>query len=150
VWYRGKLGFIFFVMLVTVPVVSAFMAVTLHSQITQPDNHANNLSGTVNFTCWLAGSTSEPFIIAAEVNLTDGMDIKEAIEVATITFETAMGNVSYCIRSANVAGDGIWTVEFSWEYVMGECSVDVFPHLGHWFEAVINPSNQTVIYNHCR
>jgi hypothetical protein len=68
------------------------------------------------------------------------MNQDEAVEVATEVFKASVG-AQYKLKVASVSEQGIWTIVFNWGY-LGES-------LGHWFEAVINPFDQTVDYNRC-
>lgn len=134
VWYRGKTGFLVSVALITVLTVSVLIGISLRHGKTQPN------SQMANFTCRYASSDAT-FNVTVKVNLADGMDRDEAIKVAVEVFKVSV-NARYALESISVDKAGIWTVRFSWGYE-GEL-------LGHWFEAIINPFDQTVVYNRCR
>lgn len=146
VWYRGKIGFIVFVTLISIIVISGLWGFSLFIQ--KP--HANNLPNNhpvqfVNFTyAWGGiGHPNETFTIPVNVDLTDCMNLDEAISVATTVFNVTKGqNKLHELRSANEDEKGIWTIEFTWGYSIQD--------LGHWFEAVIDPFNQTVVWNSCK
>ncbi len=149
VWYRGEIGFIAFVTLIAVIIFSFLAGFSLYVQ--KPS--AGGLSGNssfqfANFTCaWArSGYPNQTFIVTVDVNLTDGMNLDEAIKVATTVFNVTMGqNKLHGLRFADEDENGIWKIEFGWEYAT------VTPlYLGHWFEAIINPSNQTVVYDRCK
>jgi hypothetical protein len=71
------------------------------------------------------------------------MNRDEAVKVATKVFNVTMGqNVLHQFRSANEDEKEIWTIELTWGYSIQD--------LGHWFEAVIDPFNQTVVYDRCK
>lgn len=137
-WYRGKIGFSLAVSLITVIFLSIIVGVSSPRQKTLTEGTTNNSLRTVNFTCscYFLNNT---FTVAVEVNLTDGMNQDEAIKVANKVFEVTIGQAGqpHQFRSASVDEDGIWTIELTWNF-------------GHWFEAVINPFNKTVVYNHCK
>ncbi len=97
----------------------------------------------IDWTCSKA-ARNETFIVTVDVILADGMNRDEAVKVATKVVNVTMGqNVLHQFRSANEDEKGIWTIEFTWGY-----SSETY--LGHWFEAVIDPFNQTVVYNRCK
>lgn len=142
-WYRGKIGFIVSATPITVAISSIITGASLLRQKTPTESITHNSLGAVNFTCSLYFH-NETFTVAVEVNLKDGMNQDEAIKVANKVFEVTLGQGGqpHQFRSANVDEKGIWTIELTWGYSIHD--------LGHWFEAVINPFNQTVIYNHCK
>lgn len=147
VWYRGKIGFIAFVTLIAVIIVSFLAGLSLYGQ--KPS--AGDLSGNssfqfANFTCaWArSGYPNQTFTVTVDVNLTDGMNLDEAIKVAAKVFNVTMGqNKLSELKSARTDENGIWTVEFAWAYASAL-------YLGHWFETVIDPFNQTVVYDRCK
>lgn len=147
-WSRRRIGFFAVVILVFV-VVSALISIFLYRQSLQPnDSSANNqppandslLITPVLFTVHL-NSSGQTFTTAVRINLMDGMDQDEAVEVATDVFNATV-NAQYAVKSVNVDEDSVWTVELRWGY-QGE-------PLGHWFKAVINPIDRTVVYDRCR
>lgn len=92
--------------------------------------------GLVDFTYHLE-SYSEQHCLTVGVDLSDGMNISEAVQVAEALFGICMGLHPYKVASANRSGQGIWNVELAWDG-------------GHWFRATIDPNNKTIVYNHCR
>lgn len=132
-WYRGKTGLVFFVFLTITLAAFVLVGIYLRSEKLQP-NHMSN------FVCRYVSSETT-FNVTVKVNLMDGMNQEEAIEVASEVFNFSVGT-PHALESVNVDENGIWTVQFTWGYE-GEA-------LGHWFEAIINPFNQTVVYNRCR
>ena len=149
VWYKGKIGFIAFVTLISIIVISGLWGFSLYVQKPHtnslPNNHPFHF---VNFTCAWAriGDPNKTFTVTINVDLTDGMNLDEAIRVATTVFNVTMGqNKLHGLRFADEDENGIWKIEFGWEYAT------VTPlYFGHWFEAIINPSNQTVVYDRCK
>jgi hypothetical protein len=72
------------------------------------------------------------------------MDLEEAIKVAAKVFNVTMGqNMLSELKFACEDKNGIWTAEFAWEHASAL-------YLGHWFETVIDPFLQTVVYNRCK
>jgi len=147
VWYRGKNGFIAFVTLTAVFIVSFLAGFSLHVQRQRASSLPSNSSFQfANFTCAWAGSgyPNEAFTVTVDVNLTDGMNLDEAIRVAAKVFNVTMGQNMLCeLNSTCEDENGIWTVEFAWEYASAL-------YLGHWFETVIDPFNQTVVFDRCK
>ncbi len=147
VWYRGKIGFIAFVTLIAVIVVSVLAGFSLYVQKPSADGLSGNSSFQyANFTCAWAGSgyPNQTFIVTVDVNLTNGMNLDEAIKVAAKVFNFTMGpNKLSELKSTYKNENGIWAVEFAWEYSSAL-------YLGHWFETIIDPFNQTVVYDRCK
>jgi len=155
--YRSKTGFIAFALLTTLLTVSVLVGVSLYSQ--KPPT--NNLANPVSFTCY-PSSSNQTFTIEIEANLTDGMDQDEALRVATRVFErnihSHQRSPTSCSSTAFVRTDGIWIVEFDTVYTSTSyCTSyrDAYycacRHLGtrfihEYFEVIINPFVQTVVY----
>ncbi len=146
VWYKGKVGFIASVTLITVVIVSFLVGASLKPNEPPESNAVNNTATeNIDWTCSLYFH-NETFIVTVDVNLTDGMNLEEAIRVATTVFNVTMGqNKLHGLRSADEDENGIWRIEFGWEYATATPL-----YLGHWFEAIINPFNQTVVYDRCK
>jgi regulatory protein YycI of two-component signal transduction system YycFG len=147
-WSKRKIIFVVAVILVFL-VVSALAGISLHQQLPQPNDSSTNNQPLANdslpitpvlFTVHL-NSSGQVFTTAVKINLTDGMDQDEAVEVATDVFNATI-NAQYSVKSVSMDKDSVWTVEFRWGY-QGE-------PLGHWFKAVINPIDRTVVYDRCR
>ena len=147
-WSRRKIGLVVAVILLFL-VISALVSISLFRQLSQPnDSSADNSSSANNsltntpviFTV-RSNSSGQTFTIIVQINLTDGMDQDEAVIVATKVFNATM-TAQYAVRSVSVDDQFVWTVEFRWGY-QGE-------PLGHWFRAVINPIDRTVVYDRCR
>jgi hypothetical protein len=92
--------------------------------------------GLVDFTYHLE-SYSEQHHLTVGVDLSDGMNMSEAVQVADALFDNCMGSHPHKVVSANMSGQGIWTVQLAWDG-------------GHWFRATIDPINKIIVYNHCR
>jgi hypothetical protein len=92
--------------------------------------------GLVDFTYHLE-SYSEQHHLTVGVDLSDGMNMSEAVQVADALFDNCMGSHPHKVVSANMNGQGIWTVQLAWDG-------------GHWFRATIDPINKIIVYNHCR
>ncbi|UCH70378.1 MAG: hypothetical protein JSV29_09250 [Candidatus Bathyarchaeota archaeon] len=99
------------------------------------------LCARIDWTCSLRFH-NETFIVTLDVNLADGMNRDEAVKVATRVFNVTIGHGTHHFRSAKEDEKGIWTIELTWGYSIQD--------LGHWFEAVIDPFNQTVVYDRCK
>jgi len=87
----------------------------------------------------LAESYGEERQLTVRLNLSDGMSITEAVQVADALFEDCLGSFAYSheVVSANMSGQEMWNVELAWN---GD----------HWFRAMINPTNMTILYDRCR
>jgi len=81
--------------------------------------------------------TQQKHTLRVPVELSDGMDRNEAVQVAYALFNETMGPVQHELVSANMTQEGNWIVQISWDY-------------GHWFNATIDPSNRTITYDHCK
>lgn len=149
-WYKRKTGFIALSLLAILVIVSILVGVSLYHQ-KPPTDGATNL---VSFTCCLT-SSNKTFTVAAEVNLTDGMDQDEAIKVATKVFEKEAHSISEApisfSQTASVSENGVWMISLYRVYT----STGYFEpgHSGlntrivrERFEATINPFDCTVVY----
>jgi hypothetical protein len=147
-WSGRKIGLSVVVILIFV-IVSASIGIFLYRQSLQSnDSSANNQppanDSSSNMPVLFAvhsNSSGQTFTIAVRINLTDGMDQYEVVEVATEVFNATMA-AQYAIKSVTVNEESVWTVEFRWGY-QGEPQ-------GHWFRAVINPIDRTAVYDRCR
>lgn len=116
-------------------------------------NQASPKSNFESFNC-LSSSSGQAFSIDVEVELSDGMDQNEAVNVATCALKSIRAvdpeaREVYFGSSANLGLDGLWTVKLEWTNVL-----HTFPP-GHWsptflvisesFEALIDPANRTVV-----
>jgi len=126
-WYKGKVGFILSVVLIAVMIVSIILWLSLRLTCEKE---------IVDFTYHLE-SYSEKHSLAVSVDLSDGMSMTEAVQVVDALFIDCMGSHHHELLSANRSGQGIWTVELSWDG-------------GHWFRAVVDPVSRTIMYNRCR
>lgn len=109
------------------------------SQKPSGNNASDDLAAFSCHPSWDA----EAFTIVVNVDLTDGMNQDEAILVANTLFDKALAQtVLHQFKSAEVDDLGVWKVELTWGYSTED--------LGHWFEAGIDPFNQTIVYNRCR
>jgi len=148
-WYRRKIGFIVFALLITLLLGSVFVGISLYHQNLPPNNLAS-------FTCRLS-SSNQTFTIDVEVDLIDGMDKDEAIKTATKVFDkisqiSTQSSPTTFSSTAYVHEDGSWTVEFDVVYM--DTSNFIPGHSGlntrvsHVkLEMVINPFDQTVVYS---
>ena len=89
-----------------------------------------------NFTYHLE-SQSEEHNLTVNVDLSDGMNMSEAVHVAYALFDDCMGTWQHEVVSANMTEQGMWTVQLSWDY-------------GHWFRVTIDPVSKTIAYNRCK
>ena len=126
-WYKGKVGFILSVVLIAAMIVSIILWLSLRLTCEKE---------IVDFTYHLE-SYSEKHSLAVSVDLSDGMNMTEAVQVVDALFSDCMGSHHHELLSANMSGQGIWTVELSWDG-------------GHWFRAVVDPVSRTIMYNRCR
>jgi hypothetical protein len=148
VWSRRKIVLVVAAILVFL-VVSAFVGTSLHQQLSRPSDSSTNNQPPANDSLTIApvlftahlNSSSQTFTTAVQINLTDGLNQDEAIEIATAVFNTIV-NAQYAVKSASVDENSVWTVEFRWGYQSEP--------LGHWFKAVINPIDRTAVYDRCR
>ncbi len=96
----------------------------------------------VNFACY-----HEPieengmFAITAKVDLKDGLGNDEAVNVANLVADFD-GITRHELNSTVGLTDGSWIVNLFWGGAGEE--------LSHVFQAKIFPSNQTVLFNHCK
>lgn len=146
-WYRRKTGFIVILLLTSLLIGSA-LGVLLYGSKPQK----NNLT---SFTC-LFSSSSQTFTIAVEVNLTDGMDQDEAIKAAKEVFfkvaEMSQKKDVIIVDSlARMREDGTWMVEIDYKEMIitepvHQTHIPRFSPVPGYFEALINPFNQTIKY----
>jgi hypothetical protein len=99
----------------------------------------------VKFSCGEAGNPYA-FSVTVAVDLNNGMDKAEAITVAEAIINHELTNASYEVKSSD-NNAGLWNVNFSWECTA--LATDGTLHLGHIFDVIINPFNQTVKYTRC-
>jgi hypothetical protein len=99
----------------------------------------------VKFSCGEAGNPYA-FSVTVAVDLNNGMDKAEAITVAETIINHELTNASYEVKSSD-NNAGLWNVNFSWEYTGFATNGTL--HLGHIFDVIINPFNQTVKYTRC-
>ncbi len=85
--------------------------------------------------------TNVTFTVQVRVNLADGLSGDEAVNVANSVADFD-GMTRHSVNSTVHNADGSWTVNLSWGG-LGE-------ELSHVFQAKIYPSNQTVLFSHCR
>ena len=105
----------------------------------------------VNFTIpiglTVAGSSN---VFTVYIDLNDGMNRDEAITVAETILNRELTNAIHVVKSAEVSSEGMWNVDFNWEYPMTlENGTQITPVLGHFFDVIINPQNQTATYTRC-
>jgi hypothetical protein len=125
-WYRGKVGFILSVTLIAAIIVPSILYLSTKTRRQE----------FYTFTYHLE-SHSEKHNLTVNVDLSNGMNLSEAVQVAYALFDDCMGTWQREAVSANMTEQGMWAVQLSWDY-------------GHWFRATIDPANQTIVYNHCR
>jgi hypothetical protein len=106
-------------------------------------NNLSTISNLVNFTC--NADSSYAFAVTVEIDLSDGMNSTEAEIVARAIFEHELDAV-YVVKSAEVDGSGVWTVNLSWEYDVPNVEQEA---LTHFFDVAINPFDQTATYSRC-
>ncbi len=100
-------------------------------------------------------------VFTVNVDLNDGMSRDEAITVAETILNRELTNTLHELKSAEVNNEGIWNINFSWEYASfftprtdlpyptETTSIPITPVLGHFFDVVINPQNLTATYTRC-
>lgn len=125
-WYRGKVGF-----MLSITLIAAIIVPTVLYLSTKPVRQEFS-----NFTYHLE-SQSEEHDLMVNVDLSDGMNMSEAVYVAYALFDDCMGTWQHEVVSANMTEQGMWTVQLSWDY-------------GHWFRATIDPASKTIAYNRCK
>ncbi len=125
-WCKGRAGFVVAVSLVTVMCVSTALWLLPMVSNREP----------VDFTYHLESSVEE-HQLAVDVDLSDGMSIIEAVQVADVLFCNCMGAYSHEVVSANMSEQGVWNVEFVWD---GK----------HWFRAVIDSIDKAIVYDRCK
>jgi hypothetical protein len=109
-WYKGRAGFIITVVLITVIFVSIVLWFSPKL----------GKRGLVDFTYHLE-SYSEQHQLTVDADLSDGMNISEAVLVADALFDNCMGSHPHEVVSANMSVQRIWNVELAWDG-------------GHWSE----------------
>lgn len=147
--FSGKNGLILLSGLTILIVASVFVSISLlHQRPPASNSSTNNPSANQQaptvptiFMC-RSNCTSQKFPLPILVDLTDGMNRSEAVNVAKKTFEAALKEAKYAVQYAQETSEGTWTVRFRWGYT-GE-------PLGHWFEAIVNPLDRTIVYDHCK
>jgi len=94
------------------------------------------------------GGSSNVFTV--NVDLNDGMSRDEAISVGETILNRELTNALHELKSAEVNNEGIWNVNFNWEYanMVGPNGTGT-PVLSHFFDVIINPQNQTATYTRC-
>lgn len=110
----------------------------------------------VSFVCNLS-SKQQAFVVDAKVNLTDGMDKNEAMEVASkvlfeISRQTAEQSLQLLSVNCTYDEEGIWTVEFVLGAPVHDASrtyggSEATPHVLRTCVIAINPFDRTVKYN---
>lgn len=95
------------------------------------------------------GGSSNVFTV--NVDLNDGMSRDEAIIVGETILNRELTNAIHTVKSAEVNSEGIWNVNFNWEYanLTLENGTQLTPVLSHFFDVIINPENQTATYTRC-
>ena len=94
------------------------------------------------------GGSSNVFTV--NVDLNDGMSRDEAITVAESILNRELTNALHELKSAEVDNEGIWNVDFNWEYPMTlENGTQLTPVLSHFFDVIINPQNLKATYASC-
>lgn len=141
-WFRSKKGLI----------ILAILIVCIFVVLLSVLNPKNNLT---YFTCSPLGF-AQVFTVSANVNLTDGMDQHEAIEVATEVFDRAVpvdkkaGVQSLDVKTYKQDENGTWTVEISYIYSVTTTVIQHFPHYtifhSETLKTIINPFSKTVDY----
>jgi len=146
-WCKGKTGLIVFSLCI------AFICVFVGISLSNQASPKNNLE---SFNCRFS-SGNMTFSIEVEVDLSDGMDQGEAVNVATcalnrilvVNSEERIGSIE---SSADLDPNGLWTVKV-------RCTHSITTWMpGHWgtigtatslksFEAIIDPINRTVEYS---
>ena len=148
-WYKGSKGLI--VLSLCIAFILVFVGVFLN-------NRASPRSNLTSFDC-RSSSGNQAFSISVEVELSNGMDQNEAVNVATsalnkmlvVNSEERIGSFG---SSADLGRDGVWTVRLKWTRITESYFAGVHPGstvpqtqmTSGSFEAIIDPINRTVIY----
>lgn len=148
-WYRGKK------VLIALTVIAAMLAISVYyiGAFLQPQKTQAN---AITRFSGRASSSNETFTLDVEVDLVNGMDRLEALEVAKAAFsrvsqiDPERKLVSFESRTF-VQEDGVWVVEMNLIYRTDEVFRDSrlgdvetkFDH--ERFDVVIDPFNRTVV-----
>lgn len=148
--YRGSKGLI--VLLLCIAFILVFVGVFLNSQ-------ASPRSNPTSFDC-RSSSGAQTFSINAEVELSNGMDQNEAVNVATIALSKVLvinseERIGSFGSSADLGRDGVWAVRLKWTRVTDSFFTGVHPGstvpqtqmISGSFEAIVDPVNRTVVYS---
>lgn len=110
----------------------------------------------VSFVCNRSFS-SQVFIVNANINLTDGMDQEEAMEVASkvvleISQQSSEQSLRFLFTNSTNDGKGIWTIEYANEVHVFDAGrtyggSEAIPHTQKTLTMTINPFDQTVKYD---
>lgn len=97
------------------------------------------------------------FIVNANINLTNGMDQEEAMEVASkvvleISQQSSEQSLRFLFTNSTNDGKGIWTIEYANEVHVFDASrtyggSEAIPHTQKTLTMTINPFDQTVKYD---
>ncbi|MGD0978588.1 MAG: hypothetical protein ABR962_05535 [Candidatus Bathyarchaeia archaeon] len=126
-WHGKRAGFVISASLISAVTISLIFVFFLKTELN---------GKPVVFTYHLE-SYSQQRYLTVNVDLSDGMNQSESVQVADALFDDCMGQYQHEVVSANMTAQGIWIVQLSWDY-------------GHWFRATIDPSNRTIVYTHCK
>jgi hypothetical protein len=148
-WQRKKTRFLISAVAIALIIVLAFEGISLFWS--QPAE--GNL---VSFVCSLS-SSNQVFTVNANINLADGMEQDEAMEVASkvllvISQQSTGQSLQFLFTNSTNDEKGIWTVEFTNEVAVYDASrtyggSEAIPHIQKTLTMTINPFDQTVKYN---
>jgi hypothetical protein len=111
IWQRKRTRFLVFAAAIALLIVLAFEGISLF----WPHPAGGNL---VSFVC-SPSSSNQAFIVNAKINLTDGMDQDEAMEVANkVLLGISQQTPQLLYTKSNHDEKGMWTVEFIYIYTM--------------------------------
>jgi len=110
----------------------------------------------ISFVC-STSSSNQAFTVNANINLTNGMDQDEAIEVASkVLLEISQQSVGKSLQllSTNSTHDekGIWTIAFTYGAPAHDANrtyggSEAIPRIEKTLTLTVNPFDQTVKYN---
>lgn len=156
IWYKSRIGFVVFTVLIALIIMSVFAGASLYSQ----QNQAND-----NLVCFVCQSSrsNQSFTITADVNLTDNMDQNEAIKIAAKLFAKIIEPLlarGYKLEYLNThvsLEDEIWTVKLDYAYTTPPRYVGDSNHATHapvtmtfhkTLNVIIDPQAQIVKYDY--
>ena len=151
IWKRRGIRYLVSSAAIALLIFLAFEGISLF----WPHPAAGNL---VSFVC-SPSSSDQAFIVSARINLSDGMDQDEAMEVANKVFlgisqqpiDRSIGQSAPQLLNTRIKCDekGIWTVEFIFVIPLREANrayggSEAIPRVHKTYAITINPFDQTV------